>query len=81
MKNFAVYSNGNSEYMKDSHGNVYKFICGKDDTTTKNNYLRLVGSVSPCLLPDDFDSIFYDGFAPVVGEVHRVNNNLFVWEC
>lgn len=81
-KNFAVFNSGNSEYLKDAYGNVYKFIFGKDCVNISYNYIKKVGKVSTCKLPNDFESNLYNGFAPIRATLYPIKNksNLFVWE-
>lgn len=79
-KNLAVYNKGNCEYMKDSEGNVYKFIFGVMDTKTPYNYLSKVGNVKASPLPNDFESKEYDGFSPLRATLYPMHNGFYLFE-
>lgn len=80
-KTFAVYNN-QPEYMRDSEGNVYKFIFGYMNLS-RHNRLKIVGKVDAKNLPNDFDSSLYDvmGWSPVKGAIYPTDDGLFIWEC
>lgn len=67
-----------TEYIRDSKGNVYKFLKGYKDMSP-HNYLKFIGKISPTELPKSFD-YFPKKFSPLSGYLIPVLENHFIFE-